>query len=274
MHPGETYWPALTAAELNARLRAGAVALWAVGATEQHGPHLVTGFDHLAAQAVVTGAAARLGPRAVVLPPLAVGASRHWTSLGGTLSLSAQTLLAVLTDVCRSAAAAGTRRLVIVNGHMGNVATGMVAAAEDLGELEVEFVSYWDLIDRELLAGELRSDVGVGHAGEFETAIALHLGGLVREDEVPVAPAPGTWPGRPFDGPVIHRSVRARDTRGGVVGDASAATAAVGAALLESAIAALAAHLEAVDGRSSAPGLARDDAEPVLVPQPPDRENT
>jgi len=48
----------------------------------------------------------------------------------------------------------------------------------------------------------------------------------------------------------------------------------VGAALPESALAALAARLEDVDGRSFAPGLARDDAEPVLVPQPPDRENT
>jgi len=248
--------------------------VWPVGATEQHGPHLATGFDHLAAAAIVERAAERVAPRAVVLPALAIGASRHWSSLGGTLSRSQATLVALVVDVCRSAVLAGVGRLVIVNGHMGNVASGMVAVAEDLGEIDVEFVSYWDLIDRALLAEGLRADVGVGHAGEFETAIALALGDLARAAEIPAAPSSGAWPGRPFDGPVIHRSVRAADTVGGVVGDASRADAALGAALLESAVAGLAARLEDARQGATAGGPAREDVTSMLVSQPQHREKT
>jgi creatinine amidohydrolase/Fe(II)-dependent formamide hydrolase-like protein len=50
---GAVEWVALTVDELRPKLKSGAVGLWAIGATEQHGHHLVTGFDHLVADAVV-----------------------------------------------------------------------------------------------------------------------------------------------------------------------------------------------------------------------------
>src|SRR5215813_12900847 len=94
----EVEWRRLTVDELGERFAAGAVALWPIGATEQHGPHAVTGFDHLAAEAIVLRAARILGTGAVVLPTLPVGCSRHWVELGGTLTLSHPTLFAVLRE--------------------------------------------------------------------------------------------------------------------------------------------------------------------------------
>src|SRR5215469_14928581 len=99
-------WARLTAPELKAVLAAPCVGLWAIGSTEQHGPHLVTGFDHLAAATVVDRAAADLGPRALVLPFLPVGCSAHWMGFGATLTIEQDTMMRVIGDVCRSASAA------------------------------------------------------------------------------------------------------------------------------------------------------------------------
>jgi creatinine amidohydrolase len=244
VHGGSARWQDLTVRELEARLDNGATVLWPIGATEQHGPHVVTGFDHIAAETVVSAAAEKLMPHVVVLPTLAFGSSAHWVGLGGTLTLSPTTLYAVIGDVSRSAQQAGATKLVMVNGHMGNIGVGMAVLAEFVDSpLDVEFVSYWDLIERRVLVDNMRQDAGVGHAGEFETAIGLHVGGLVREDAIPGDGGNSSWAGSGFDGPVIHRTIRAAsDTLGGVVGSARAATPALGRAVLESAVEGLVAH--------------------------------
>ncbi|MFM7552862.1 MAG: creatininase family protein, partial [Actinomycetota bacterium] len=138
----------LAAPEVRDLAAAGAPALWAIGSTEQHGGHLVTGFDRFSAEAVCVGAAERAGIDVALLPPLPYGASDHWLPLGATWSLRATTLVDVLTDVARSADHAGFRRLVIVNGHAGNIGPGLTALAEaGAGACRVEFVSYWTLVD-------------------------------------------------------------------------------------------------------------------------------
>jgi creatinine amidohydrolase len=137
-------WHERTAPELRAAAEAGAVAVWPLGSTEQHGPHLVTAFDAAAATAVAEAAIARAQAPAVCLPPLRLGASEHWLALGGTLSLRPATLIAVLEDVIRSVELAGFRALVLVNGHMGNV--GPALAALGPRALHVELVSWWGLL--------------------------------------------------------------------------------------------------------------------------------
>src|SRR5262245_28053786 len=102
-----------------------ALVLLAIGATEQHGPHLATGTDALIAATTCERAADAAADRArrplVVVPALPYGASDHHLPFGGTLSLAPETLLAVLGDLARSLAAQGGRRLVLVNGHGGNI---------------------------------------------------------------------------------------------------------------------------------------------------------
>src|SRR6202042_3718788 len=89
---GPREWAGHTVAELRPLLGAGAVGLWPVGATEQHGAHLVTGFDHITAEAVVRSAANELGEAALVLPTLSFGCSSYWVEIGGTLSLGEDTM--------------------------------------------------------------------------------------------------------------------------------------------------------------------------------------
>lgn len=244
---GCTEWARCTAPELQAALAAPCVGLWAIGATEQHGPHLVTGFDQLAAQEVVRRAGAALGPAAVVLPPLGVGCSDHWRGFGATLSVRQETMISLISDVCRSASGAGLAHLVILNGHAGNVgaAAAAVSALFDL-PCEVQFVSYWDLIGAGPMASLLRADNGVGHAGEFETSIALSLAGTVRISELPGS---GERHVRPVDSVGVYGGVRIDPaSSNGVVGDPSRASPVAGARLLELASAGLEQHCRSLIG--------------------------
>jgi creatinine amidohydrolase len=242
-------WAHSTAPELRERW-SGAIGLWAVGATEQHGPHLVTGFDHLVAEEVVRRVATELGAACLVLPTLPVGCSEHWLGFGATLSLTPATMIAVLGDVVRSAAQAGLRHLVIVNGHAGNSGVGVTAVGGLFDSVcAVEFVSYWDLITNECMRTLLTKDNAVGHAGEFETAIGLAMDGLVRSQEIPQF-------GRAYRRPTDRRGTQAAvrvdpAASNGVVGDPTGTDGEVGRRLLDSACEGLLEHcrgLLALDG--------------------------
>jgi creatinine amidohydrolase/Fe(II)-dependent formamide hydrolase-like protein/FAD/FMN-containing dehydrogenase len=102
--------------------RARAVALLPVAAVEQHGPHLPTGVDAMQCHGVVEAAHAELGrgPPVYTLPMQAVGTSQEHMAFPGTLSLTPDTLLAVIMDLGVSVRRAGVRKLVLVNGHGGN----------------------------------------------------------------------------------------------------------------------------------------------------------
>ncbi|GAA1023774.1 MULTISPECIES: creatininase family protein [Amycolatopsis] len=157
-----------------------ALVLVPIGATEQHGPHLPTGTDAFLAAAVCERAAEVAAPRAeralLLAPPIPYGASDHHLPFNGTLSLSAQTLLHVLDDLARSIAVQGGRRMVVVNGHGGNVGVchAFAGAASTRHGLAVAHTDYWRVLEPE--------DIVPGHAGEFETSMMLAVcGELVQE---------------------------------------------------------------------------------------------
>ncbi|MET9263591.1 creatininase family protein [Amycolatopsis sp. NPDC004079] len=148
-----------------------ALVLVPIGATEQHGPHLPTGTDAFLAAAACERAAeiaALRAERALLLaPPIPYGASDHHLPFNGTLSLSAQTLLHVLDDLARSIAVQGGKRMVVVNGHGGNVGVchAFAGAASTRHGLAVAHTDYWRALEAE--------DIVPGHAGEFETSMML-----------------------------------------------------------------------------------------------------
>lgn len=195
-------WSELTREQLGALLPEALVVL-AVGATEQHGPHLPTGTDALVVDAVVRGAAAVADAERdlVLAPTLAFGASDHHFPFGGTLSLRVETMTEVLLDLARSVATAGGRRLLIVNGHGGNrgachSATQRAATAHGL---LAAYVDYWELLLADAPPGPGDPPVP-GHAGGFESSLVAHLRPeLVRELPDRPAPAPG-----PAFGVTVH----------------------------------------------------------------------
>lgn len=240
--PDVSRWAAMSWPEVQEAARSGAVAVWPVGATEQHGAHLASGFDIAAATAVCERAAVLAPGRAVLLPGLALGASRHWLPLGGTLALSARTVGRIALEIASSVGSAGFRTLVIVNGHGGNVSP-MLAGLDELGpgDPEVELVSYWTLVDPDELEAACEADRGrIGHAGEIETSVALYLGGgLAIEGRVPAEPGRPLSDGNPF----LQAPNPLRDAPSGVYGDPSTARAELGRLVIEEAAAGLARRL-------------------------------
>jgi mycofactocin precursor peptide peptidase len=156
---GESTWT-----EVDAR-----VVVVPVGSLEQHGPHLPLDTDAQIAAAVAR-LALRDDPAVVIAPPVAYGASGEHEGFAGTLSIGHDALRAVLVELGRSAAR-WAPRLLLVNGHGGNLPT----VAEAVAQLRNE--------GRDAAWFGCAVDDGDAHAGRTETSIMLALApDLVRED--------------------------------------------------------------------------------------------
>jgi creatinine amidohydrolase len=170
------HWADLTAPEFAALDRAQAVAILPIGAVEQHGPHLAMGVDHDLTIAVLARALPLIDSALIVLalPVQAIGKSTEHEAFPGTLSLSAETLLAVLHDIAASVARAGVRRLLFLNGHGGNRAL-LELACRDLRAdpgLITAHVAWDDLAGAEGVVGAVEAQNGL-HAGDVETSAML-----------------------------------------------------------------------------------------------------
>jgi creatinine amidohydrolase len=158
-----------------AEVAPAAVLVLPFGAVEQHGPHLPFGTDFLAVEAIARSAAERAGRDVpvVLAPAQPYGSSHHHLGVGGALSLSARAFEACARDLLESAAASGFRRAFLVNGHGGNDQLLRIAAGG--AGLVVGGGSYWSLAAAELERIVPVGGLVPGHAGRFETSLALAL---------------------------------------------------------------------------------------------------
>lgn len=183
-------WPARYWAQVSARdfarartqgLAQRTVAVLPVAAIEQHGPHLPLDVDALLLQGVMDVALPLLAPTVpvLVLPAQNVGLSTEHLSYPGTLSLSPPTLLALWGALGEAVARAGIRKLLLLNGHGGNVAAMDIAARElrQRCNLLTYSASWFSLplpeaVHNLFSAPEQRFGI---HGGEIETSMMLHL---------------------------------------------------------------------------------------------------
>jgi len=170
------HWADLTAPDFAALDRSDAVAILPIGAIEQHGPHLPLSVDRDLTLAVLGRALPLLRRDLTVLalPVQAIGKSTEHAGWPGTLSLSAETLLLVLQDIAASVRRAGTRRLMILNGHGGNRAL-LEMACRDLRArfgLVTAHVAWDDLAGAEAVVGPAEAADGL-HGGDVETSAML-----------------------------------------------------------------------------------------------------
>ncbi|HEY1542146.1 MAG TPA: creatininase family protein, partial [Xanthobacteraceae bacterium] len=120
------YFVDLTQPEIAAQLKANPLVILPTGSVEQHGPHLPTGTDIFAANVIGHAVAERLD--GLVLPGMPLGVTPMHAPFAGTITLTPDTYMRLVTETCVSTARHGTKYLVILNWHEGNIPSLAIAA--------------------------------------------------------------------------------------------------------------------------------------------------
>lgn len=178
----EFTWP-----EIKGAVSGNRVCVLPVGTIEQHGPHLPLVTDVLTAAEMSRLAVERIPTESVLLPPVFYAFNEHHLDFPGTIAVAGETFVKYVSDVGRSLAHHGFRKILLVNGHGSNVPFLDVAARNITNQTPAvcAMVPWWNLVPRPLLK-ELRESEfpgGMAHGCELETSVLLYLrGDLVQMD--------------------------------------------------------------------------------------------
>ncbi len=241
------YLPHRTWPELSDAVETGSVAVVPLGSTEQHGPHLPEGTDHLIAEALAREAADRAD--LLCTPPLPIGVSAHHRQFPGTMWVDPPVFRDFVESFSRNLTYHGIDRLVYVNAHGGNVAH-LQEVGRRLHEDETAYAIEW-MWDESIpaLLDEVFETPGP-HGGPKETAMIMHIAGeLVREDRLEDARDGGAT--FDYDAELVHGARTFYDaienSPNGVFGDQTDATPEIGERLFEAATDQLVSLLEWLD---------------------------
>jgi creatinine amidohydrolase len=167
------------------------LAVFGIGAVEQHSHHLPVGTDWIAVSELARRVAAELN--ALLVPAIPFSMSECHGPMAGTVWIKPATLAAVLRDVAQSLREQGIHRLLVLNGHGGNFVLEPVIQAINQESPDFRVVmpgELWAPIEKE---GPIFETGGVEvHAGESETSTELYLNSEnVRQERVDYVPSVG-----------------------------------------------------------------------------------
>jgi creatinine amidohydrolase len=226
----------LTWPEAGDALERARLALVPVGSCEQHGPHLTLDTDIAIASAFARRLAEDLGELAVLCPPLGYGLSEHHLGFPGTLTLRPNTFVGFVSDVAESLAHWGIRRVLVVNGHGGNI-DGIRLAARTVRRDRGSIVAgvMWSQLAADETARRAQSEL-YGHACEIETSVAMVLAAdSVHADRI-AGPRPARRADPLTDPPraMVDRPTWFREwTENGALGDPRLASEEIGESVVE-----------------------------------------
>jgi creatinine amidohydrolase len=173
-----------------------AFALLPLGSLEFHGPHNPLGSDSI----IISGIAERVAARTsgLLFPTIVfTQCPAHTAHFRGTLSIRPEVMTMYFSDVLRSILRLGFRKILVLNGHDGNIGPcrgALALVADDEREGALLFASWW-----EFLPGELMKSIGLfhqangghGHGGPLETsAVAAFRPDLIHLDQAKDLPEP------------------------------------------------------------------------------------
>ncbi|MDZ8050054.1 MAG: creatininase family protein [Aulosira sp. ZfuVER01] len=241
--PPKRFFPYLSWTDIQAMPdKENVVIIQPVGAIEQHGPHLPLIVDAAIGVGVLGKALAKLDSSipAYALPSINYGKSNEHWHFPGTITLSTETLTAIIMEVGDSIYRAGFRKLVLMNSHGGQPQV-MQMAARDLhvkyGDFSVFPLFTWRVpnITKELLTPK-EAKLGM-HAGDAETSLMLAL----LPEQVKLDKAVAEYPPEQsqsnllsWEGQLPVAWVTRDISKSGVIGDPIPATKEKGDRILES----------------------------------------
>ena len=220
----------------------GSTLVWPFGACEQHGPHLPLITDTFFAENILFKTLESLPAEMPIwmMPSQAIGFSPEHQSFPGTLSLSADVLLSLVTDVGQQIATMGFKRLVFFNAHGGQI--GLLQAVSRQLRIQCPSLAVlpcflWSGVPGlDELLPEKEVEEGL-HAALAETSLMLHMDqDLIRNDsylekkgtDQEIISTPKGW-SREGASPCAWLTEDLSSS--GVIGDASASNSELGAAL-------------------------------------------
>jgi len=231
MYLADEAWP-----DLETYFAEESLAIVPLGSTEQHGPHLPEGTDHLIAEGFARAAAERTG--FLCTPTINVGVSPHHRQFHGTMWADAPAFRDYVESLTRNLTSHGVDRVIYVNAHGGNV-QHLREVGRRLRDDEVAYAIEWmwdesipDLVD------EVFAQNGP-HGGPKETALIQHLRPeLVHDDRLAAARDGGLTSfdadtGRKHGARTFYDAID--NTDNGVLGDQTDATPEIGQQLFEAA---------------------------------------
>jgi len=205
-----------------------------IAALEQHGHHMPVFTDSLLLGEVVKRVSETMGDRVLWLPLTWLGNSHHHIDFPGTVSASPRLYMDMLIDLMENMIHHGFQRIVLLNGHGGNIVPAQQATFElrqklrDRNDLLLLSTTYWTLGGEPNKKNASIKQTRMGHACEWETSGMLRIRPeLVRnlESVKPVEFGVGFEP--------AHRAWITKDRSApGHIGDPQQATAEKGEAIL------------------------------------------
>ena len=178
----------MNALEVRKTVNEKTIAILVFGACENHGDHMPFGSDFIFPTEIAKRLATKVN-NVIVLPAIPYGVSLHHDQFQMTMSINPETLVGVISDLLSSLIQNKIRRVLIINGHDGNIGPIEVAARSIKNkhpEMTIACLESWWI-----LVGQLKKDLfevwsGLGHGGEAETSAIL----AVRPDLVNMESAP------------------------------------------------------------------------------------
>ena len=232
-------WP-----EMKEIVKQQPVVVLPVGSVEDHGPHLPLDVDNFLIGAMCEEAARRLDGQMLLLPPIPYGFEEHHMDFPGTIDIAMEHLLHFVSDVTRSVARHGFRRILLADGHGSNMPILDLAARRTVLDTEALCAVFiWpslalDTINR---LRQSESPGGMAHACELETSVYLYLDSArVHMDkarkEIGLPASRFVWLDLMTGSPVVMMDQWSRFSKSGVVGDPTLATKEKGQEIFEAVV--------------------------------------
>lgn len=206
-----------------------------VAALEQHGHHMPVFTDSMLLGEVVRRASTAMEHRVLFAPLMWLGNSHHHMDFPGTMSASPRVYLDLLEDLVENMITHGFQRLLLLNGHGGNIVPAQQATFEirqkyrGRSDLLILSSTYWTLGGKPWETNPSLQQRRMGHACEFETSMMLRIAPHLVRGLDKVKPMEF---GNPFE--PAHRAWITKDrTSVGHIGDPGIATAEKGETLFQ-----------------------------------------